>query len=222
MILEYYPDHTDETGKFGMVDIKAVKALPKSVTLDAIKASQPSRTRSRQQLAPLGAAGHGRRMGDHLPDGRIVGYSVSMALSKRGDPMMNVNFSAIAAAAVVELARGGCLVHGAQSALASRLRTRPRRNDGSLGKPSPAPFIISFLAELVMALVLAVFVAGLGPVTVVSGVATAFLAWIGFVATSMVVNHRFGGAHPMLTVIDSGHWLAVLVAQGAVIGLFGS
>ena len=96
---------------------------------------------------------------------------------------------------------------------------------GSLRQATPpAPFIISFLAELVMALVLAVFVAGLGPVTVVSGVATAFLAWIGFVATSMVVNHRFGGGgpHPMLTVIDSGHWLAVLVAQGAVIGLFGS
>ena len=34
---EYYPDHTDETGKFGMVDIKAVKALPKPVTLEDIK-----------------------------------------------------------------------------------------------------------------------------------------------------------------------------------------
>jgi predicted RNA-binding protein with PUA-like domain len=37
VIREYYPDHTDESGKFGMVDIKAVKALPKPVTLDAIK-----------------------------------------------------------------------------------------------------------------------------------------------------------------------------------------
>lgn len=38
VIREYYPDHTDETGKFGMVDVKAVKALPRPVTLDAIKA----------------------------------------------------------------------------------------------------------------------------------------------------------------------------------------
>ena len=37
VIREYHPDHTDETGKFGMVDIKAVKALPKPVTLEAIK-----------------------------------------------------------------------------------------------------------------------------------------------------------------------------------------
>ncbi|MCB5174554.1 EVE domain-containing protein [Microvirga lenta] len=37
VVKEYYPDHTDESGKFGMVDVKAVKALPKPVTLDEIK-----------------------------------------------------------------------------------------------------------------------------------------------------------------------------------------
>jgi predicted RNA-binding protein with PUA-like domain len=37
VIKEYYPDPTDETGKFGMVDIKAVKALPKPVSLEEIK-----------------------------------------------------------------------------------------------------------------------------------------------------------------------------------------
>ena len=38
VIKEYYPDHTDETGKFGMVDIKALEALPSPVTLEAVKA----------------------------------------------------------------------------------------------------------------------------------------------------------------------------------------
>ena len=38
VIKNYYPDHTDETGKFGMVDVKAVEALPKPVTLTAVKA----------------------------------------------------------------------------------------------------------------------------------------------------------------------------------------
>lgn len=33
----YYPDHTDASGKFGMVDFKAVRALPRPVTLDEIK-----------------------------------------------------------------------------------------------------------------------------------------------------------------------------------------
>jgi predicted RNA-binding protein with PUA-like domain len=38
VVREYYPDHTDESGRFGMVDLKAVRALPRPVTLDAIKA----------------------------------------------------------------------------------------------------------------------------------------------------------------------------------------
>jgi predicted RNA-binding protein with PUA-like domain len=39
VVKEYYPDDTDPTGKFGMVDLKAVKPLPNPVTLDAVKAS---------------------------------------------------------------------------------------------------------------------------------------------------------------------------------------
>ena len=37
VIKPYYPDPTDSSGKFGMVDISAVKALPKPVTLEAVK-----------------------------------------------------------------------------------------------------------------------------------------------------------------------------------------
>jgi len=36
----YYPDPSDESGKFGMVDVKAVRALPRPVTLEAIKAEK--------------------------------------------------------------------------------------------------------------------------------------------------------------------------------------
>jgi predicted RNA-binding protein with PUA-like domain len=38
VIKPYYPDQTDETGKFGMVDVRAVKALKNKVTLAQIKA----------------------------------------------------------------------------------------------------------------------------------------------------------------------------------------
>ncbi|MDB5511659.1 MAG: hypothetical protein JWR08_1142 [Enterovirga sp.] len=38
VIREYYPDHTDPSGRFGMVDLKAVEPLPRPVTLDAVKA----------------------------------------------------------------------------------------------------------------------------------------------------------------------------------------
>lgn len=37
VIKTFYPDHTDESGKFGMVDFKAVKPFKHPVSLDAIK-----------------------------------------------------------------------------------------------------------------------------------------------------------------------------------------
>ena len=39
VIREFYPDPTDETGKFGMVDVKAVKPFPTPVTLAQVKAT---------------------------------------------------------------------------------------------------------------------------------------------------------------------------------------
>lgn len=38
VVREYYPDPTDATGRFGMVDVKAVEAVPQPVTLEAVKA----------------------------------------------------------------------------------------------------------------------------------------------------------------------------------------
>ena len=35
---EYYPDHTDESGRFGMVDVKTVGPVKEPVTLQQIKA----------------------------------------------------------------------------------------------------------------------------------------------------------------------------------------
>jgi hypothetical protein len=38
----------------------------------------------------------------------------------------------------------------------------------------------------------------------------------------MAAAHSFQGARRGLTVIDGIHWLAVLLVQGLVIGLFGA
>lgn len=37
VVKEYYPDHTDPKGRFGMVDFKAIKPLKTAVTLAEIK-----------------------------------------------------------------------------------------------------------------------------------------------------------------------------------------
>jgi uncharacterized protein DUF1761 len=90
--------------------------------------------------------------------------------------------------------------------------------------PSPTPFIISFIGLVIMACVLAGVLHYLSPgeVTVRNGIITGAFMWLGFVITSMTVNNAFRGAKPALTLIDGGHWLGVLLLQGAVIGWLGS
>ena len=91
------------------------------------------------------------------------------------------------------------------------------------GGPTPTPFVISFVALLVMAWVLAGVIGhlGTGALTLRSGVIAGALMWLGFVATTLAVNHTFQGAKPVLTLLDGGHWLGVLLLQGAVIGWLG-
>lgn len=58
VVKEYYPDPTDETGRFGMVDFKAVKPFKKPVTLADIKAHPTLKTmalirQSRLSVSPV-------------------------------------------------------------------------------------------------------------------------------------------------------------------------
>jgi hypothetical protein len=91
------------------------------------------------------------------------------------------------------------------------------------GKRSATPFIVSIVALVVMAWVLAGTVGHLGPgqVTLKNGIISALFIWVGFVATTLAVNNAYGGCKPMLSIIDGIHWLGVLVIQGAVIGAMG-
>jgi|ERR1044071_4811737 hypothetical protein len=90
-------------------------------------------------------------------------------------------------------------------------------------KRSATPFVISFIALLVMAFVLAGSIGHLGPgnVTVKNGIISGLILWAGFVATTIFVNNAYPGRKYMLSVLDSIHWLGVLVIQGAVIGAMG-
>lgn len=83
------------------------------------------------------------------------------------------------------------------------------------------PFALAFVAELVMAYVLAGMVGHLGSVTIRSAVISGLFVWAGFMVTTMLVNNAFAGRRTMLTAIDAGHWLLVVVVMGVVIGWIG-
>ncbi len=86
-----------------------------------------------------------------------------------------------------------------------------------------APMIISFVAVLVMAFVLAGVLAHVAKdnITIKAGLITGVICWFGFVLTTLVTNHAYGKAKPLLTVIDAGHWLGVLMLQGLLLGWLG-
>jgi predicted RNA-binding protein with PUA-like domain len=59
VVKEHYPDHTDDSGKFGMVDVKAVMPVKTPVTLAAIKADPRLKDlllvrHSRLSVSPVG------------------------------------------------------------------------------------------------------------------------------------------------------------------------
>ena len=89
------------------------------------------------------------------------------------------------------------------------------------GGSQAMPFVIALVADLVMAIMLAGLMGHLGDISLRGGLISALFVWVGFVITTMGVNHAFSGASPKLTAIDGGHWLAVLLVMGAVIGAFG-
>jgi hypothetical protein len=96
----------------------------------------------------------------------------------------------------------------------------------ALGKaPVPAfgPYFFAFVADLIIAWVLAGLLGHLGPgqVTLRNGVISGAFMWFGFVLTTMTVNYAFSGRDRRLLLIDAGNWLVVLLVSGAVIGLFG-
>jgi len=89
------------------------------------------------------------------------------------------------------------------------------------GAAQALPFVTGLVADLVMAIMLAGLMGHLGNISIHGGLITGLFVWVGFVITTMGVNHAFSGASPKLTAIDGGHWLAVLLVMGAIIGAIG-
>jgi Protein of unknown function (DUF1761) len=131
-----------------------------------------------------------------------------------------INYLAVVIAAVVGFVFGGIYYHVLADTWMKALGVT-KKNISK--KTSHTPLVITIIAELIMAWVLAGLVGHLGPgqVTVQNGIVSGAFVWLGFVATTLVVNNAFGMRKPMLSVIDASHWLCVLLIMGAIIGAFG-
>ena len=94
---------------------------------------------------------------------------------------------------------------------------------GPNGRPSPVPYVISIILEFVIAYCFAMLLIHIAKdgFTTMQAVYGAILVWFGFIFTTQCINHRYSMKPWSLTLIDSAHWLGVLVVQAIVIGLMG-
>jgi hypothetical protein len=133
-----------------------------------------------------------------------------------------INYLAVLIAAVAGwLAGAAWYMLLAKPWMAATGMTKDQMEECRKGPGAFLPFVYAFLANVVIAWVLAGLVGHLGPVTLRSGVISGLFCWAGFVFTTMLVNNRFAMRSPKLLVIDGGYWLVVLVLSGAIIGALG-
>lgn len=84
------------------------------------------------------------------------------------------------------------------------------------------PFIWSFVVLFVIAYFIALLTpVVMGATTIGTGMLLGAHMWLGFILTSMILNHRYEGRSWSLTLINGGYLLVVCLIDGLVIGLFG-
>jgi hypothetical protein len=135
---------------------------------------------------------------------------------------VGINYLAVLVAAVAAWVLGAVWYMAlSQPWLAAQGKTKADMKPPASKAAAVGPFVLVFVAELIMAWMLAGILGHLGGITVKNGVISGAACWFGFVLTTIATNYAFHGRKVMLTVIDAGHWLAVLVVMGAILGAFG-
>ena len=131
--------------------------------------------------------------------------------------ILGFNIVAVAVAAVAGFAFGAVFY----TALGKHWMDAAGLVEADVKKRSPAPFIISFVGLLIMGCVLSWhFSQQGGSVSAGYAIHSSLILWFGLIVTSTATNNAFQQAKPKLTVIDSLHWLGVLVIEGLVISAF--
>jgi len=84
-----------------------------------------------------------------------------------------------------------------------------------------APFLLSFIAEIVMAAGLSGIMFHVGIYGLRAGAFSGAMCWLAFVLTTVAVNNAYTFRRLALTAIDAGHWLGVLLIIGMILGWWG-
>ena len=138
---------------------------------------------------------------------------------------MTVNWLSIVLAAVAAWLFGGAYYSSTSKFwLAAQGKTLEQCQAEMAAKSSAekfAPFILVFIAEIVIGWALYGVLVHMNAFTLRGGLISAALVWFGFVMTTMSVNNAFSGRKVALTVIDGIAWLGAFLIIGAIVGWMG-
>ncbi|MBL4785687.1 MAG: DUF1761 domain-containing protein [Cohaesibacteraceae bacterium] len=132
---------------------------------------------------------------------------------------LELNFISVIIAAIAGFAIGGVWYSVLGNAWMSAVDMSAKPDKMPVG-----PMLAAIIANFIMAAILSGIVTHVvngGEWTIRSGIISGILVWVGFVITTQSVNYAFQGKKISLTIIDGGHWLLVLVVQGAILGYMG-
>jgi len=133
-----------------------------------------------------------------------------------------VNYLAIVVAAVVAWLAGAGWYTSLGKVWTAAIGMTPEQMQQAKSRPGAhLPFLYTFIAQLVMAWVLAGVLGHIGALTLRGGVISGAFCWLGFVITTLVVSYTFAMRNWRLLLIDGGYWLLVLVLMGGIIGAWG-
>jgi Protein of unknown function (DUF1761) len=108
--------------------------------------------------------------------------------------------------------------------LAAQGATMEQTKAANAGKSTAAkatPFVLSFIAEIVMGVAMSGILFHIGIYGLGAGLFSGAMIWIGFVLTTIAVNNAYTFRNVKLTAIDAGHWLGVLLIIGGILGWMG-
>jgi hypothetical protein len=129
-----------------------------------------------------------------------------------------VNWVAVILATVVSWGFGA----GWYMVLAKQWTAAIGKTPEDINRADYTPYLWSVLCLFIMAYFVALLTSALTQsLSVTNGLIVGAHMWLGFIITAMVLNHRYEGAPWSRTFIDGGYLLAVLLIDGAIVGVFG-
>jgi hypothetical protein len=86
------------------------------------------------------------------------------------------------------------------------------------GMPAWMPYVVTFVANLVMAYVLGWLITATGPQNAMRGMQVAAIVWAGLVASSFATEYVFEAKSLQIFAINAGYPLVGMLIMGLVLG----